>query len=131
MVSRSLPLWCCPWSLSGKSAGKCARPAYHLQNPQVCDPTNQLYMRVRLSLYCTRGKCSCCSRPPRIPLSAFVVGDMNEFVQAHATYRFVIFDEEDERPRMLVSICHLRMFPQAHYSPSCGCSNQASALHIT
>ncbi|KAK2461254.1 hypothetical protein APHAL10511_006781 [Amanita phalloides] len=42
------------------------------------------------------------SDPPRIPLSAFVVGDMNEFVQAHATYRFVILDEEDERPRMLL-----------------------------
>jgi hypothetical protein len=27
---------------------------------------------------------------------------MNEFVQAHATYRFVIFDEEEDRPRMLV-----------------------------
>lgn len=28
---------------------------------------------------------------------------MMEFVQAHATYRFVISDEEDERPRLLVS----------------------------
>ena len=37
-----------------------------------------------------------------MPLSAFIVEDMNEFVQAHATYRFVIFDEEEERPRMLV-----------------------------
>lgn len=25
-----------------------------------------------------------------------------EFVQAHATYRFVIFDEEDELPRILI-----------------------------
>jgi len=41
-------------------------------------------------------------RPLRIPLSAFIVEDMDEFVQAHATYRFVIFDEEEERPRMLV-----------------------------
>jgi ubiquitin-protein ligase E3 D len=38
----------------------------------------------------------------RIPLSAFIVEDMVELVQAHATYRFVIFDEEDERPRLLV-----------------------------
>lgn len=48
MVSCPLPLWCCPWSLSGKSAGKCARFACHLQNPQICCSTNQLYIRVRL-----------------------------------------------------------------------------------
>lgn len=38
-----------------------------------------------------------------IPISAFIVEDMTEFVQAHATYRFVILDDEDERPRLLVS----------------------------
>jgi len=38
----------------------------------------------------------------RVPLSAFIVEDMLEFVHAHATYRFVIFDEEDERPRILI-----------------------------
>lgn len=42
-------------------------------------------------------------RPSKLPLSAFIVEDMTEFVQAHATYRFVILDEEEERPRMLVS----------------------------
>ena len=42
------------------------------------------------------------SRPSRVPLSAFIAEDMNEFVYAHATYRFVIFDEEEERPRILV-----------------------------
>ncbi|KAF9530284.1 HECT-like ubiquitin-conjugating enzyme-binding-domain-containing protein [Crepidotus variabilis] len=40
--------------------------------------------------------------PLKIPLSAFVVEDMMEFVHAHATYRFVIRDEEEERPRILV-----------------------------
>ncbi|KAG5646393.1 hypothetical protein DXG03_003716 [Asterophora parasitica] len=40
--------------------------------------------------------------PTRIPLSAFIVEDMTEFVRAHATYRFVILDEEDERPRILI-----------------------------
>jgi hypothetical protein len=30
---------------------------------------------------------------------------MMEFVQAHATYRFVILDEEDELPRILVRLC--------------------------
>ncbi|KAF5389621.1 hypothetical protein D9757_004143 [Collybiopsis confluens] len=42
------------------------------------------------------------SEPFRIPLSAFIVEDMIEFVQAHASYRFVISDDEDERPRILV-----------------------------
>jgi hypothetical protein len=45
----------------------------------------------------------CDDRPSKIPLSAFIVEDMTEFVQAHATYRFVMLDEEDERPRLLVS----------------------------
>ncbi|PIL23105.1 hypothetical protein GSI_14414 [Ganoderma sinense ZZ0214-1] len=40
--------------------------------------------------------------PSRLPLSAFIAEDMNEFVHAHATYRFVIFDEEEERPRLLI-----------------------------
>ncbi|KAL0577194.1 hypothetical protein V5O48_004792 [Marasmius crinis-equi] len=42
------------------------------------------------------------AEPSRIPLSAFVVEDMTEFVQAHASYRFVLSDEEEERPRILV-----------------------------
>lgn len=42
------------------------------------------------------------NRPSRVPLSAFIVEDMTEFVQAHATYRFIILDEEEERPRLLV-----------------------------
>jgi hypothetical protein len=37
-------------------------------------------------------------------MSAFVLHDMLEHVQAHATYRFVLSDEEDERPRLLVSL---------------------------
>ncbi|KAF5371675.1 hypothetical protein D9758_003359 [Tetrapyrgos nigripes] len=44
------------------------------------------------------------AEPSKIPLSAFIVEDMNEFVQAHASYRFVISDEEDERPRILANI---------------------------
>ncbi|PSR99308.1 hypothetical protein PHLCEN_2v4167 [Hermanssonia centrifuga] len=42
------------------------------------------------------------AEPSKVPLSAFIVEDMNEFVHAHATYRFVIADEEEERPRILV-----------------------------
>jgi hypothetical protein len=39
-----------------------------------------------------------------IPLSAFIVEDMMEYVQAHASYRFVIRDEEEEKPRILVRL---------------------------
>ncbi|KAF8636931.1 hypothetical protein AX17_003182 [Amanita inopinata Kibby_2008] len=42
------------------------------------------------------------SEPARIPLSAYVVEDMIEFVQAHATHRFVVLDEEEERPRIIM-----------------------------
>ncbi|KAF8137420.1 HECT-like ubiquitin-conjugating enzyme-binding-domain-containing protein [Boletus edulis] len=42
------------------------------------------------------------SQVPKIPMSAFVLHDMLEHVQAHATYRFVLSDEEDERPRLLI-----------------------------
>ncbi|KAG6377492.1 HECT-like ubiquitin-conjugating enzyme-binding-domain-containing protein [Boletus reticuloceps] len=42
------------------------------------------------------------SQAPKIPMSAFVLHDMLEHVQAHATYRFVLSDEEDERPRLLI-----------------------------
>ena len=44
-------------------------------------------------------------RSLQIPLSAFVVEDMMECVQAHASYRFVIRDEEHQKPRILVSSC--------------------------
>jgi hypothetical protein len=61
-------------------------------------------------------------RPSRVPLSAFIVEDMMEFVHAHATYRFVISDEEDERPRLLVS-CIL------NFANDC-CSNLAQDMVV-
>ncbi|KAJ6612696.1 HECT-like ubiquitin-conjugating enzyme-binding-domain-containing protein [Mycena sp. CBHHK59/15] len=42
------------------------------------------------------------AEPSKLPLSAFIVEDMSEFMEAHASYRFIILDEEDERPRILV-----------------------------
>ncbi|KAH7907663.1 HECT-like ubiquitin-conjugating enzyme-binding-domain-containing protein [Hygrophoropsis aurantiaca] len=42
------------------------------------------------------------AEPPKVPVSAFVVQDMLEHVSAHATYRFVISDEEEELPRLLI-----------------------------
>ena len=35
-----------------------------------------------------------------------------EFVQAHASYRFVIRDEEQQKPRILVSSCLTTLFIQ-------------------
>ncbi|KAL1720518.1 HECT-like ubiquitin-conjugating enzyme-binding-domain-containing protein [Schizophyllum commune] len=40
--------------------------------------------------------------PVRIPLSAYIVEDLTELVQAHACHRFILFDEEDEQPRILL-----------------------------
>lgn len=56
-------------------------------------------------------------RPLRIPLSAFVVEDMNELVRAHATYRFILCDEEDEKPRLLVCLEHAGSHWDAHTNP--------------
>ncbi|THH11426.1 hypothetical protein EW145_g657 [Phellinidium pouzarii] len=42
------------------------------------------------------------AEPCRIPFSAFILEDMLELVRAHATYRFIIFDEEEEHPRLLI-----------------------------
>ena len=32
----------------------------------------------------------------------FIVEDMQEYVHAHAKYRFVLHDEEEDQPRILV-----------------------------
>lgn len=55
----------------------------------------------RLSKYAIR-LISPAAECPKIPMSAFIVRDMIEHVQAHATYRFVLSDEEEEKPRILV-----------------------------
>ncbi|EKM57478.1 uncharacterized protein PHACADRAFT_251147 [Phanerochaete carnosa HHB-10118-sp] len=55
----------------------------------------------RLAKYAIR-PVSPTAEPSRIPLSAFIVEDMYEYVHAHATYRFVIVDEEEDKPRILV-----------------------------
>jgi len=44
---------------------------------------------------------SSCS-PLRPPLSVFIVADMMELVQAHATWKFAIRDEEDDKVRILI-----------------------------
>ncbi|KAI0716976.1 HECT-like ubiquitin-conjugating enzyme-binding-domain-containing protein [Earliella scabrosa] len=78
--------------ICGAIIGRCQeRPTSDAQGPMV----------YRLAKYAVRPM-SGSSEPSRLPLSAFIAEDMNEFVHAHATYRFVIFDEEEERPRILV-----------------------------
>ena len=52
------------------------------------------------------------SRSLQIPLSAFIVEDMMECVQAHASYRFVIRDEEQQKPRILVRSCLTTLYIQ-------------------
>ncbi|KAI0676256.1 HECT-like ubiquitin-conjugating enzyme-binding-domain-containing protein [Trametes maxima] len=79
--------------ICGAIIGRCQ------ERPASSDaPTTMVY---RFAKYAVRPM-SANSEPSRLPLSAFIAEDMNEFVHAHATYRFVIFDEEEERPRILV-----------------------------
>ncbi|KAG8872656.1 hypothetical protein FRB97_007435, partial [Tulasnella sp. 331] len=55
----------------------------------------------RLAKYAVR-PVSPYTEPVKIPLCAFVVADMVELQQAHATHRFIIRDEEEDRPRILI-----------------------------
>ncbi|EIN08486.1 hypothetical protein PUNSTDRAFT_87923 [Punctularia strigosozonata HHB-11173 SS5] len=78
--------------LCGAVAGRC-------KDNRTEDGT--LSVTYRLAKYAIR-PVSSKANLSQVPLSAFIVEDMVELVQAHATYRFVIFDEEDERPRLLI-----------------------------
>ncbi|EGO29841.1 hypothetical protein SERLADRAFT_458146 [Serpula lacrymans var. lacrymans S7.9] len=74
------------------------------------------------------------AKPQRVPLSAFIVEDMSEYVQAHATYRFVISDEEDERPRLLMwlfkpSIRLSYMLPTEYFLKKNGSIHAAKVLY--
>jgi hypothetical protein len=48
-------------------------------------------------------------RPVRYPLSVFVISDMLELAQAHASYRFVISDEETDEKKLAVSATACRV----------------------
>ncbi|KAL0959813.1 hypothetical protein HGRIS_011495 [Hohenbuehelia grisea] len=74
------------------------------------------------------------AEPVKIPLSAFIVEDMSEFVNAHATYRFIVFDEEDEKPRILMwlfkpSIRIAYSMPAAYAIPKSASINAAKVLY--
>ncbi|KZT24895.1 hypothetical protein NEOLEDRAFT_1134599 [Neolentinus lepideus HHB14362 ss-1] len=69
-----------------------------------------------------------------VPLSAFIVEDMVELVQAHATYRFIITDEENERPRILIwlfkpSIRIAYKIPASYLIPQADSTRAAKVLY--
>jgi len=79
--------------LCGAVVGRCQE---HQAGSGTCDATV-----FRMLKYAIR-PVSASTEPSKLPLSAFIVEDMTEFVEAHASYRFIILDEEDERARILV-----------------------------
>ncbi|KAG1745162.1 HECT-like ubiquitin-conjugating enzyme-binding-domain-containing protein [Suillus lakei] len=71
---------------------------------------------------------------PRFPMSAFIMQDMLEHVSAHATYRFVITDEEEERPRILVWLFKPKirvsyMLPTPYLLPKQGSIDASKVLY--
>ncbi|KAG2069522.1 hypothetical protein BDR04DRAFT_1101388 [Suillus decipiens] len=71
---------------------------------------------------------------PRFPMSAFIMQDMLEHVSAHATYRFVISDEEEERPRILVWLFKPKirvsyMLPTPYLLPKQGTIDASKVLY--
>ncbi|KAH9936022.1 HECT-like ubiquitin-conjugating enzyme-binding-domain-containing protein [Amylocystis lapponica] len=71
---------------------------------------------------------------PKVPLSAFIAEDMNELVYAHASYRFVVLDEEEERPRILLWLFKPSMrlayaTPMRYIIPKAGAIHAAKVLY--
>lgn len=95
-------MWCSHRPLSRKRDGPC--PFQGIPCPEIrsspCEP--QLRVRRIRFFVISQTEQPIRFRPLKFPLSAFVVQDMMEFVQAHASYRFVISDEEQEKHRILV-----------------------------
>ena len=62
----------------------------------------------------------------QVPLTPFVVEDMDQLVRAHATCRFILCNEEGQKPRLLVRLEHAGSHWDAHTDPhSSGYSSQA------
>ncbi|EJC97639.1 uncharacterized protein FOMMEDRAFT_115176 [Fomitiporia mediterranea MF3/22] len=98
--------------ICGAVIGRC-------QSHPVEGDESQQSMVYRIPKYALR-PVSLTSEPVRVPLSAFILEDMLELVRAHATYRFVILDEEEERPRLLIWLfkphMHLSYATTAQYA---------------
>ncbi|KIJ61613.1 hypothetical protein HYDPIDRAFT_137583 [Hydnomerulius pinastri MD-312] len=87
----------------------------------------------RLFKYAIRPICAT-SEFPKIPMSAFVLQDMLEHVQAHATYRFVLSDEEEEKPRLLIWLFKPKirisyMLPAPYHLPKSGSIDASKVLY--
>ncbi|KDQ09067.1 hypothetical protein BOTBODRAFT_37311 [Botryobasidium botryosum FD-172 SS1] len=70
----------------------------------------------------------------RLSFSAFVVADMIELARAHASYRFVIKDEEEEKPRILIwlfnpSIQLSYATPKGYFIPQSGLGRVAKVMY--
>ncbi|KAK7044556.1 HECT-like ubiquitin-conjugating enzyme-binding-domain-containing protein [Favolaschia claudopus] len=77
--------------ICGAVVGRCQEHGSNTKTPNV----------FRMLKYAIR-PVSSATEPSKLPLSAFIVEDMAEFVEAHASYRFIILDEEEERARILI-----------------------------
>ncbi|KAI0064260.1 hypothetical protein BV25DRAFT_299244 [Artomyces pyxidatus] len=101
--------WCTVRCICGTFSGRCQ------DHVNAAGEKTAVY---RLVKYAIR-PVSPSTEPSRIPLSAFIVEDMVELARAHATYRFVIMDEEEERPRLLIWLfkpsMRLSYNAQSHY----------------
>ncbi|TDL22743.1 hypothetical protein BD410DRAFT_788044 [Rickenella mellea] len=64
-------------------------------------PDNTSSTTYRFAKYAIR-PVSPTAEPCRLPFSAFILEDMIELVQAHASHRFLLLDEEEEKPRLLI-----------------------------
>ncbi|KAH9941869.1 HECT-like ubiquitin-conjugating enzyme-binding-domain-containing protein [Epithele typhae] len=112
--------------LCGAIIGRCQ------QRPFVSE-SEKAPMVYRFAKYAVRPM-NANSGPSRSPLSAFIAEDMNEFVHAHATYRFVFFDEEEERPRILMWLFKPAMrlaysVPKQYVIPKSGSIRAAKVLY--
>ncbi|KAI0821933.1 HECT-like ubiquitin-conjugating enzyme-binding-domain-containing protein [Trametes gibbosa] len=111
--------------ICGAIVGRCQERPYPTDTPAP--------VVYRFAKYAVRAM-STNSESPRLPVSAFIAEDMNEFVHAHATYRFVIFDEEEERPRILVWLFKPSMrlsytVPTQYVLPKSGSIHAAKVLY--
>jgi len=59
-------------------------------------------------------------KPSRYPLSAFILSDMMEFVNAHASHHFAMHDEEEDKIRILIWLFNPSVKLSYAMTTSCG-----------
>ncbi|KAH8829406.1 HECT-like ubiquitin-conjugating enzyme-binding-domain-containing protein [Flagelloscypha sp. PMI_526] len=111
--------------LCGSLIGRCQR-----QTRKESEDTTTVY---RLLKFAMRPVGNAESQPVNIPLSSYLIHDMLEYVDAHASYRFVLMDEEEELPRMLLWLfkpsLHISYAVQKSYAiPNCDTVHSAKVL---